>query len=1434
MGLVCPAFAQNPDAARSAARGMMERKLYKDAVRVLLAEVKSLPEDQASLFHLMLAESYYMQKEYATARPYYLKAQRFLSEDDLDNRVIVEYRLACVAYRMNDAAGAAKLTEAFLSKRPNDSRSGSLLLFKMQALAKRGAAAAAELEEVREHISRQADRFGPATDVAADNILTDFYLTQGGSDKAKDRYRHIVMNFQQVTRQFIDEHRPIPAALERGHDKAAIQLASIALAEKDYNDSVRWLNIVRYDEGMKRRARLLLAQVAYEQKDFRRAERYLIDDDFIQTVPSGPLRSDMYLLLGFCAKLASHPTLERVAGYFSKVEPGTKAYFQAQMGLGDTYVRWRRRDKAIAAYENAKASPKYESLSLASVAQLYIEEAEAATGAAQSAAYARAAERLQMLTEKYPNSREAKDSHDMIEQLIEKGYDIKLAETDADVARKWDATAAQKPGSAEAARALINLARLHNRTATDKRTRRVTKAPDYASCARAADQLLKPAVYKGTDLDPANWATMQSEARYYRGYAHMASVTRSAPTGKGDAVPKYVASPSMDRALKDLRAARATVDEKQVDLVKNIELGLLETMLKSGREDLEEEGRKRLEALTALYGSEDRFQKLAYDLAKWFQGRNQFADAAREYRGIADRAQSLSQEDRMQLMYLAGQLYSKAAYDAANRPGGKRFAVSITTRHVFRTAGLLDTHKPFAKQVKWPASGDEMTAEQALRLLSRASGIPFVWSAVGGAQSVATYLKSRKLTFDQSGGTVKSVLKKILDSDHHRLAFDIGLTDMTPTTKMAADVMEDPEMVDVARVIEIIDERHAATRYEPLTRAYGSWSASHKGNTMLFHVVERIGEISETPLLWGAGVNREDVLAAEFKGVPGVAVSANMTCAQVLQGLFDTLDLRFQVVRRDLSSDLYDRAKNSFNEVRRISPKSKYGEKALFTLALNFFHQQDYERMKVVLTEYLKIFDNPNVGHYHDASFWVGWVFEHDQRYREACRYYNRAAEEQLEIYRPAPGEKVVARDERRAQLSYDTAYALEETYSGRLTNASLTPRLVDFVRLHTGIAMSVDPGLLTSNIVFNSDHYEETYILDILNDVFDDLGLAFRAENVNRKISQKAYFRMARSYQKDGLPQQALATCRVLLDRYPATDRRQDVFKLQLEVYKALKDYRNVLATLELLKEELEKKGEGYKVDFEIAWVYFDLARYADSIEHFKRALAGAQTAREQRNIRDGYARALYMQGDLKTALKEYRTLLGEENVALRAFVDEMMIWYLERVTGATRSDDLTAGASKLMNGYEALSESQRQRASQAALAKVTWVYYVTGLIELKNGNVAEALQRLNAAGNSPDDWLAANAMYQVARIHMKAGKYRSAVETLEYLLFATTTAEGEIKAAFALGRCFRALKKHDQARHRFQQILDRFPDSPYADLAEKALKEADSENEASGAPSS
>jgi len=1417
-----PVAAQEGDAAKSAAKDLMQRKLYKDATRVLLQEIQGLPEGEGGLLFLMLGESYYMQKLYAEARPYYTKAHRFLPEEENDNRIVSEYRLACIAHRMGLDAEAARLTAAFLKKHPTDRRGGSLLLFRMNTLARQGAGAEAEIEKLREQIGRNVRRYGSATDIAADNILTDFYLRQGGSQKAKDRYRNIVMNFQQATQEFVEQHLPVPAALERGHDKAAIQLASIALEEKEYNEAVRWLNIVRYDEEMKRRAKLLLAQVAYEQSDFRRAERYLMGNDFIQTVPSGALRSDMYLLLGFCAKRARHPSMQKVAEYFEKVEPGTPAYWQAQMGLGDTYERWRKLDKAIAAYENARKSAKYEPVALANLGRMYMTQGEKAPGdAARAEAYEKAAARFERLTTKYPNSREAKDSNPAIQKLIELGYEVKLAVTDAAVAQTWEKTVAAGPGSAEAARALINLARLHHKVVIDDRTRAVTKLPDYAACAHAASRLLDAKVYKGAELQADTWKNMRAEAFYYRGYAHMASATKSVPPGKSDRPPKYVANANMQQAIADLESARENADPKQIDLVKNIELGLLEAMFKSGDEATRERARAQFEELSAVYGGEERFQALAYDLAKWFQDRKQYAEAAREYRGIADRSQNLPQDDLMRLLYLSGQLYSKAAFDASESVDVARYALEIYPKHVFKTASLLDTHKPFQLRITLPAGTAELSGEEALRLVSKASRIPFTWSRAGGDSSVAAALKRKRVTFDTLTGTVKSFLEKILDVEHHRLDFDIGVTGMSPTVNITAEDREDPELVDVVQPIEIIDDRHAVIRHAPMARPYGAWSSVHSGETMFFHVIEHAEEVTDSTILWAPGVKREDVLATEFPAAPGIAPGQDVSCARMLAALLEPLDLRAKIVRRDLAMTLYDRAKDAFNEVRRIQPKSSYGERSLFTLALNFFHQKDHERMKIVLTEYLKLFDSPSYAHYHEACFWVGWVFEHEKRYRDACRFYNRAVEETLVLFSPAAGEPAPPCASLKETLGYDTAYALEETYSGALTDYSLAQDLPDFVQLHCGISLSIDPGLLESNLVFTTDMYAEAYIYDILCDVLDRHALSFRAENSNRKISEKAYFRLARSYQKDGLPRQALASCRVLLDRYPDTRRRRDAVKLQLEIYKALKDYRNVLATLDLLREELEAEGKGYKIEFEIGWVYFDLCRYDDAVKHFKTALAGAKDPRERRHIRDGYARALYVKGDFEEALNQYRELVNGETQALRAFVYEMMAWYLERATGAVRSDRLPEGPSRLMTGYEALDENQRRRVTQDSLAKVTWVYYVAGLLDLKRGEALPALEKLNAAGNSPDDWMAANAMYEVARIHMAAERYREAVEAIEYLLFATKSAEAEVKAAFALGQCHRALGKSEPARNRFEQILERYPDSPYAERAAAELKE-------------
>ena len=67
------------------------------------------------------------------------------------------------------------------------------------------------------------------------------------------------------------------------------------------------------------------------------------------------------------------------------------------------------------------------------------------------------------------------------------------------------------------------------------------------------------------------------------------------------------------------------------------------------------------------YGSDSRFQRFAFDLANWYQRHDRLIDAAREYRGVAERANGMSPDEVMGLLFQAGQLYSAAAYDAIHK-----------------------------------------------------------------------------------------------------------------------------------------------------------------------------------------------------------------------------------------------------------------------------------------------------------------------------------------------------------------------------------------------------------------------------------------------------------------------------------------------------------------------------------------------------------------------------------------------------------------------------------------------------------------------------------------------------------------------------------------------------------------------------------------------
>jgi len=1436
----------------------MKRGLYKDAVNVLLREIKGRNEADSAKQYLMLGECHYMLKLYDKARPWFYKADKFLP--DGDNRTVAKYRLACTAYRMGDHHGAIKRIDAFAAKHTSGRRTGTLLLFKMKLVTKGGASARTQVESAygqivgsRSGSSKLAGRtYGPAVRTAAEKVMTDYYVSIGQQDKAMRMYASLVSGFRTLRSQYAREKRPIPKGLEQAHDNAAMQLGLLHAKAKRYDEAVKWLENVRYDAELMRRARLLLAQVAYQRRDFGRAASYLTQGGFVETVPRGAMRSDMYLLLGLCEAAGSKGDPRKIEAYLQRVGSESGGYPQAQSQLGDLYRLKGLDGRAVEAYRNAEASTKYEAHAVYHLGHLYIAQAKAAKDKSRSSKlFKQAAAKLSLLSEKYPTSQLARLARKATDELLSMGYDVAVARSDTEKIRHWMKVAGSQAGQGPAARALLSIARLHHKSIVDKKKQRFVKPPNYAACAAACDKFLDDKVYMGKDFDPQVWKALRTEALYLRGQCHLVSASADRDSG-GVGGPTYVKSAKIIRAVEDFKSARTTVDAKNLDMVKSIELGLLAAMLKSDKDDLRKAGQARFAELANEYGADPRFQQLAMDLADWYARRGRLLDAAREYKGVADRgAAELPKDDLLKALLAAGRLFSRGGTEALEDTGERKYGIYIYPREVFAMGGLLKTHRPLRKKIRvtWPKGAKEITAEQALGIVSKASGVRFVWDKRRSfrTDSVGHYLQRKKLRFESLSGTTAEFIEQILDLKTHRLARDIGLT--APAPQGASG--EGPD----EQAIEIYDQRYEWSRHAPLAKSYGSWIGAHGGKAaMMFNVVKRIESLTGTKILWADGVDKDTILAAEFDQVPGRATHESLACGPTLAALLEPLNMRFRIVTRNRAEEIFAQAKDCYNDIRRIDPRSKYGEQSLFLLAMDFYRQKDYERMKIVLKEYLKGFDDSDNRYYHDACFWVGWVFEEDNRLREACYWYNRAAAERLVVYEVPDGAKPPTNEQLRSLCSYDTLFALEEPTTGEFKDATLGEHLLEFVRLRSNMDIRLDGSVTDAGVAIADRSFDKAKVINVLHEVLSGLGMSFRIENVNPKVAQKAYYRMASAYKSDGMMEQALNGCNILLDRFPDSSRRRDAFKLKLEICKGLKDYRTVLATMEQLKKELAGDVEAYKIDFEIAWIYFDLCSYTQARSYFQRSLAAAKVPAERTKIRDGYARALFQGGDLKEALNQYRSLVKTESEPLRKFIDGLMVWYLEQAVGKSKSPKLPAKASKLMRWYTDLTDEQRSRLPASILARSTWVYYVVGRMDEHHKRSKQALERYQAAGNSPDDWLAAESLYRAGMIHLRPGMihlregmihlrakrhkkaveafqkaveaFQKAVDTFQYLLISTKSTEGQLRAIYSLVRCHqslarchqslrnaaKALRSAAKARMRLDQILKRFPDSPYA----------------------
>ena len=1418
------AFADEGAAAR--ASSLIKKRMYRDAARILQKAIEQKGGQNAGVELRLLGESYYLQGEYGKARPIFSRA--LTQQTTTKGKTICEARLAILSYRLKDYRAARERIDNFLRKYPTDKRAGTMYVMRVKMINAGTGKLSDKARQIEADYRKLADnkkRYGYYNSVMVSQVLGDLYSKTGREDKAISLYITAVHEMRGLITEFKADNRPIPRDLMQGVDSMSLQIGHYYYKKKNWNEAQKWLENVDYVEPLMWKSKLMLAQLQYRRGAYSWVAQ-ILSDKFLRTVPEGRTKANMCLLLGLSEMNRIGGNRERAKEYLKLVGNDVAGYHQAQHSLGDIYREQKDPDRAEKFYIVSVKAPKYAPAANFYLGEIYKKRGDSVEGlddksvARRKLLHEKAASYFGELITKYPLTALAKQAKPMLDELMGRGVDVSVALKTEDRLKLWQDTIKNKPKSNEAAQALISLAEYHAQTlqAPDEKTA-VIKAANWEKCGKACQQILANGMTPFKGVTPERWKALRARALYLMGRAELGSLPLppSAMRLTGERAVPMAKGGNADRAASMFNQALKLTGKDKKEFRGDLELSLVEAMFKSKHPHTRDGAERRYAEMEKQYGKDPRYQRLVLAVADWQVGQELFESAARIYRKLARKGE-LDRDEVMHLLYLSGIYYSKAGRKSKRtRHSIANLGFYIYPKEVLQVLPLIKIHAPFrnTKRIFWEPTGPDLTAEKVLRRVSKEFAVPFIWSPVGGPGTVVDHLKRTKITRAKivqyrSAKTLEDYMGLILDLKRFRMDFDLGASGGKPTIDpFDEDAFETAEQ---SRVIEIYNPMRE--RFPTLAKAYGHFSSVHKGGAMMFHVVKRVEELTGSKVFWAEGVDKEDALAREYKQLPGPAAGF-APCTLVLKRTLEPIGLSYKVIRRDRAEELFRQSNECFNELRQFGQNTTYAEEAMFNLAINFYYLEDSVKQKLVLREYLKVFDDPTYSHYYDACFWLGHAYERDRRLRDAIKQYTIAAEERVILLKREIGTDLASSDDVRKRLSYDTLFNLCLKATGSFKNAPLD-EVTSFIRFNTNVDIKLDEtaSAVTNRIV--RAPFVNMMCYDLLYGTMRELGLDLRTENGDKAVAEKAYYRLAKVYMKDDLVHDALEQIDTLLTRFPNTKRKIDALKLKLDAYKQLKDYRNVLEILAQLKAASQGIVETFMLDYETGRIYFDMCAYDEAAKYYSRALSGAKAQDDWMKIREGLAYAYSRQDKtLNEALGQYRSLTRLETSSIRHSINTLMTHYLEYAVSTNRvRKPLPPKEGEFIKSYEDMTEDERATLGPNDLARATWIYYVAGMQDLLDGKLEDAVEKFDAAGASPDQLLAGEALLRAGVAQMKLRKFDEAKSTFQHLLFATKAVEPTVRGTYHLGICYQEMANPDAAFRRLQEVVEKFPVSPYAKM--------------------
>ncbi|MFO7891532.1 MAG: tetratricopeptide repeat protein [bacterium] len=123
--------------------------------------------------------------------------------------------------------------------------------------------------------------------------------------------------------------------------------------------------------------------------------------------------------------------------------------------------------------------------------------------------------------------------------------------------------------------------------------------------------------------------------------------------------------------------------------------------------------------------------------------------------------------------------------------------------------------------------------------------------------------------------------------------------------------------------------------------------------------------------------------------------------------------------------------------------------------------------------------------------------------------------------------------------------------------------------------------------------------------------------------------------------------------------------------------------------------------------------------------------------------------------------------------------------------------------------------------LADQGTLLFLEGLLEV-NGETSEKYYS-EIVNNYPDSKYFDNALYRLAMLKYSAGLYKTATDYFNKILTSTSSVYLKQKCNYWLGLCYQAVDQENAARLKFSEVINKFPETEFSDMARLNLNHTD-----------